>query len=185
MRTEYGLLLPKIVSECCELVEVMSLIVRSNFWYTVYVPLFLSATFCPTLSNPVRWQNWMAAFLGYTLRMKMLFRGWPWHAYEKKTGLVYVIIICLLWCAAALYVLVPGLYLLGAVLFVAALLTLRWDLQRHQRYEPLTTRPHSNWCCAWTTVTQLGRGWTWHLIYYLVPATAGQVLCTRFSPPCS
>ena len=77
MRTEYGLLLPKIVSECCELVEVMSLIVRSNFWYTVYVPLFLSATFCPTLSNPVRWQNWMAAFLGYTLRMKMLFHGWP------------------------------------------------------------------------------------------------------------
>jgi len=26
--------------------------------------------FCP-------WQNWMAAYLGYTLRMKTLFRGWP------------------------------------------------------------------------------------------------------------
>ena len=42
---------------------------------------------CPTLSNPVPWQNWMAAYLGYTLRMKTLFRGWPvvsWHAYEKK-----------------------------------------------------------------------------------------------------
>jgi len=30
----------------------------------------------------------MAAYLGYTLRMKTLFRGWPvmgsWHAYEKK-----------------------------------------------------------------------------------------------------
>jgi len=22
-------------------------------------------------------KNWMAAYLGYTLRMKMLFRGWP------------------------------------------------------------------------------------------------------------
>ena len=32
---------------------------------------------CPTFSNPVRWQNWMAAYLGYTLRMKTLFRGWP------------------------------------------------------------------------------------------------------------
>ena len=32
---------------------------------------------CLTLSNPVSWQNWMAAYLGYTLRMKTLFRGWP------------------------------------------------------------------------------------------------------------
>ena len=32
---------------------------------------------CLTLSNPVPWQNWMAAYLGYTLRMRMLFRGWP------------------------------------------------------------------------------------------------------------
>ena len=31
---------------------------------------------CPTLSNPVPWQNWMAAYLGYTLWMKTLFRGW-------------------------------------------------------------------------------------------------------------
>jgi len=29
------------------------------------------------LSNPVPWQNWMAAYLGYTLQMKTLFRGWP------------------------------------------------------------------------------------------------------------
>jgi len=29
------------------------------------------------LSNPVPWQNWMVACLGYTLRMRMLFRGWP------------------------------------------------------------------------------------------------------------
>ena len=32
---------------------------------------------CSTLSNPVPWQNWMAAYLDYTLWMKMLFRGWP------------------------------------------------------------------------------------------------------------
>ena len=31
---------------------------------------------CPTLSHLVRWQNWMAAYLGYTLWMKTLFRGW-------------------------------------------------------------------------------------------------------------
>jgi len=32
---------------------------------------------CPTLSNPVLWQSWMVACLGYTLQMKMLFPGWP------------------------------------------------------------------------------------------------------------
>jgi len=32
---------------------------------------------CLILSNPVPWQNWMAAYLGYTLRMTTLFRGWP------------------------------------------------------------------------------------------------------------
>jgi len=31
---------------------------------------------CLTLSNPVSCQNWMAAYLGYTLRMRKLFRGW-------------------------------------------------------------------------------------------------------------
>ena len=31
---------------------------------------------CLTLSNPVPWQNWMAAYLGYTLRKRTLFRGW-------------------------------------------------------------------------------------------------------------
>jgi len=34
------------------------------------------------LSNPVPWQNWMAAYLGYTLRMKTLFRGWPVMAHD-------------------------------------------------------------------------------------------------------
>ena len=32
---------------------------------------------CLTLSNPVPWQNWMVSYLGYTLRMRTLFRGWP------------------------------------------------------------------------------------------------------------
>ena len=32
---------------------------------------------CLTLLNPVPWQNWMAAYLGYTLRMRTMFRGWP------------------------------------------------------------------------------------------------------------
>ena len=42
---------------------------------------------CPTLSNPVLCQNWMAAYLGCTLQMKTLFPGWPimvHDAYEKK-----------------------------------------------------------------------------------------------------
>ena len=30
---------------------------------------------CPTLSNPVPQQNWMAAYLGYTLQMKTLFHA--------------------------------------------------------------------------------------------------------------
>jgi len=38
-----------------------------------------------TLSNPVPWQNWMAAYLGYTLWMKMLFRGWPVIVHDTHT----------------------------------------------------------------------------------------------------
>ena len=41
---------------------------------------------CLTLSNPVLWQNWMAAYnIGYTLRMKTLFSGWPVMAHETHT----------------------------------------------------------------------------------------------------
>ena len=40
---------------------------------------------CLALLNPVPWQNWMAAYLGYTLQMKMLFRGWPVMAHETHT----------------------------------------------------------------------------------------------------
>ena len=40
---------------------------------------------CLTLSNPVPWQYWMAAYLGYTLQMKTLFRGWPVVVHETHT----------------------------------------------------------------------------------------------------
>ena len=40
---------------------------------------------CHTLPYPVPWQNWMAAYLGYTLRMKMLFRGWPIMVHDTHT----------------------------------------------------------------------------------------------------
>jgi len=40
---------------------------------------------CPTLSNPVPWQNWMVAYLGYTLRMETLFCGWPVMVYDTHT----------------------------------------------------------------------------------------------------
>jgi len=39
----------------------------------------------PTLSNPVPWQNWMAAYLSYTPRMKTLFCGWPVVVHDTHT----------------------------------------------------------------------------------------------------
>ena len=41
---------------------------------------------CPTLSNPVPWQNWMVVYLGYTLQMKTLFRGWPVMVHDTHTS---------------------------------------------------------------------------------------------------
>ena len=40
---------------------------------------------CLTLLNPVPWQNWMAVYIGYILRMKTLFRGWPVIAHVMHT----------------------------------------------------------------------------------------------------
>ena len=37
------------------------------------------------VENPISWQNWMAAYLSYTLRMKKLFRGWPVMVYDTHT----------------------------------------------------------------------------------------------------
>jgi len=42
-------------------------------------------TRCLTLLNPVVWQNWLAAYLGCTLRMKTLFRGWPVVVHDMHT----------------------------------------------------------------------------------------------------
>ena len=36
-------------------------------------------------SNPVPWQNWMAAYFGYTLQMKTLFRGWSVLIHDTQT----------------------------------------------------------------------------------------------------
>ena len=35
--------------------------------------------------NPVLWQNWMAAYLSYTLQMKTLFNGWPIMVHDTHT----------------------------------------------------------------------------------------------------
>ena len=50
---------------------------------------------CLTLSNPVPWQNWMAAYLGYTLRMKTLFRGWPITVNDTHTRRRRLLCSCL------------------------------------------------------------------------------------------
>jgi len=62
---------------------------------TLICVLVARPRWCLTSSNPVPWQNWMAAYLGYTLQMKMLFCGWPvsygsWHAYENKKTAVAI-----------------------------------------------------------------------------------------------
>ena len=44
---------------------------------TLFCVLVARPRRCLTLSNPVPWQNWMAVYLGYTLRIRKLFRGWP------------------------------------------------------------------------------------------------------------
>ena len=40
---------------------------------------------CPTLSTPVLWQSWMAAYLGCTVQMKTLFSGWPVMVHDTHT----------------------------------------------------------------------------------------------------
>ena len=51
---------------------------------------------CPTLLNPVPWQNWIAAYLGCTLLMKILFRGWPVTAHEMHTRRRRRTVLCVL-----------------------------------------------------------------------------------------
>jgi len=52
---------------------------------TLICVLVVRSRWCLTLSNPVPWQNWMAAYLGYTLQMKTLFRGWPVMVHDTHT----------------------------------------------------------------------------------------------------
>ena len=58
---------------------------ESAFWRRLHSAsshkLFICCTWL-TLSSPVPWQNWIVAYLGYTLQMKTLFRGWPVMAHE-------------------------------------------------------------------------------------------------------
>ena len=57
---------------------------------------------CPTLSNPVPWQNWMAAYLSYTLWMKTLFRGWPVmvnDTHTRRRRLVHTYFTSPAWCS--------------------------------------------------------------------------------------
>jgi len=66
---------------------------------TLICVLVARPRWCPTLSNPVPWQNWMVAYLGYTLSMKTLFRGWPVVVHDthtrKRRMLVFVLDISL------------------------------------------------------------------------------------------
>jgi len=40
---------------------------------------------CPTLLNPVLWQNWMTAYPGCALQMKTLYSGWPVMVHDTHT----------------------------------------------------------------------------------------------------
>ena len=51
----------------------------------ITICLIQSINLCLTLSNPVPWQNCMAAYFNYTLQIKTLFRGWPVMAHETHT----------------------------------------------------------------------------------------------------
>ena len=101
MRLTYG---------CCNIVSARK---RDElFWIIVLVYFIITAALCIlinewimpppvaiprrclTLSNPVPWQSWMAAYLGYTLRMKTLFRGWPVMVNGWRGGLVVWRLTC-------------------------------------------------------------------------------------------
>ena len=44
---------------------------RNGDLQTLICVLVARPRWCPTLSNPVPWQNWMVAYLGYTLELKL------------------------------------------------------------------------------------------------------------------
>ena len=58
---------------------------------------------CLTLSNLVPWQIWMAAYLGYTLRMKTLFRAWPVMVHDMRTRRSRSAVLCTMHIDGQLY----------------------------------------------------------------------------------
>jgi len=61
---------------------------RRKWRLTLFCVLVARPRWGPTSSNPVPWQNCMAAYLGDTLRrlrMKTLFRGWPIMVHDTHT----------------------------------------------------------------------------------------------------
>ena len=50
------------------------------------------------VSNLVPWQNWLAAYLGYTVVMKMLFPGWPVMVHDTHTRRRSVILCVQIYC---------------------------------------------------------------------------------------
>ena len=83
----------------CDLVTMLSqdvcLFVRLSVtcWYSIV--LVARPRRCLTLSNPVTWQNWMAANLGYTAdedTVSWLTNYGKWHAYEKKKNSIETVI---------------------------------------------------------------------------------------------
>ena len=60
---------------------------RRKWWLTDtdLCPCGETQTMSHTLLNPVPCQYWMAAYLGYTLQMQTLFRGWPVMVHNKHT----------------------------------------------------------------------------------------------------
>jgi len=104
---------------------------------------------CLTLLNPVPWQNWMAPYLGYTLRMRTLFRGWPimvndtHNAYEKKKNSQIIILTphMLVWQGTKFAV-----FSLSGYWYLSNGGTNRCDISHDGRYGSRTSLPFWGWC---------------------------------------
>ena len=67
---------------------------RNGDLQTLICILVARPRWCPTLSNPVPGQNWMVAYLSYTLQMKTLFHGWPIMVHDmhiRRRKLVFLL----------------------------------------------------------------------------------------------
>jgi len=72
------------------------------------------------------WQNWMAAYLGYTPRMKTLFRGWPVMVHDTHTRRRRLVscIICSNLCLAEIGFFTPGLVIISFYHMLTAIMEL-------------------------------------------------------------